>query len=88
MLYGFTVYDVARRNAGLFSARLAIVNGERRLTFKQFLEEINRLAVGLRREGIKQGDRIAIVSRNNLESFLLFLPRLDWGQSLFPLTLA
>ncbi len=85
MLYDFTVSDVAKRNAQLFPDRIAVVEENIRLTFKQFLDWINRLAVGLRREGIKRGDRIAVVSRNNLESFLLFFASAQCGAIYVPI---
>jgi fatty-acyl-CoA synthase len=57
----FTLYEVVKKNAQVFPDRLAAVDEEKRLTFKQFLDLVNRLAVGLRKEGIKRGDRIAIM---------------------------
>ena len=68
----FTVYDLASKNAQVFSDRIAVVEGKDRLTFGQFLELVNRLSAGLRKEGIKHGDRIAILSKNNLKYFALF----------------
>ena len=81
----FTLYEVVKGNAQVFPDRLAVVDEDRRLTFKQFFDLVNRLAVGLRKEGIKRGDRIAIMSRNNLESFALYFASARCGAILVPI---
>ncbi len=82
--HDFTLYDVARRNAQVFPDRLAFVDGDKRLTFKQFLELVNRLAVGLRKEGIKRGERIGILSRNNAEYLALYFAAARCGAIFVP----
>ena len=81
----FTLYEVAKKNAQVFPDCLAAVDENKRLTFKQFLDMVNRLAVGLRKEGIKRGDRIAIMSRNNMESFVLYFAAARCGAIFVPL---
>ena len=81
----FTLYEVAKKNAQVFPDCLAAVDENKRLTFKQFLDVVNRLAVGLRKEGIKRGDRIAIMSRNNMESFVLYFAAARCGAIFVPL---
>jgi fatty-acyl-CoA synthase len=56
---------------GLFAARaridpgvVALIEGERRLTFTELNERVNRLAQSLAREGIRRGDRVGILARN------------------------
>jgi fatty-acyl-CoA synthase len=56
---------------GLFAARaridagaLAVIEGDRRLTFAELNERVNRLAQVLAREGIRRGDRVGILARN------------------------
>jgi long-chain acyl-CoA synthetase len=85
VLRDFTLYEVAKKNAQVFPDRLAAVDENKRLTFKQFLDLANRLAVGLRKEGIKRGDRIAIMSRNNVESFVLYFAAARCGAIFVPL---
>ena len=83
----FTVYEAARRNAQVFPDRMAIVDDEKRLTFKQFLDLVNRLAVGLRKEGIKRGDRIGILSKNNPEYLALYFAAARCGAILVPINI-
>ena len=41
-----------------------VVEGERRLTFAELNERVNRLAAVLAGEGIRRGDRVGILARN------------------------
>jgi long-chain acyl-CoA synthetase len=75
---------VAKRNAEIYPDRLAFVDGNKRLTFKQFLDLVNHLAVGLRREGIKRGDRIGVMSRNNVEYLALYFATARCGGIFVP----
>jgi 2-furoate---CoA ligase len=46
---------------------LAIVQGERRLSYAEWYREIGRVAAGLAQLGLKPGDRLAVVLQNRLE---------------------
>ena len=66
-LNGFTFSDVYHRNAEFFPDRTAFVFEGRRVSHSDYLGRIQRLAAGLVREGVKPGDRVAILSQNALE---------------------
>lgn len=53
------------RAVDLYGRKLGVVSGERRFTYTQFGERCERLAAGLLREGIREGDRVAYLSFNN-----------------------
>ncbi len=66
------VTDFLRRAASLYPEKTAIVDGARRFTYRQYQQRCNRLAHALLDLGVKQGDRVAIISPNShafLESF-------------------
>ncbi|MFX7148548.1 AMP-binding protein, partial [Acinetobacter baumannii] len=63
----FTFLDVYRRNAEFFPDRTAFVFEGQRITHREYLKRVERLAAGLAREGVKSGDRVAILSQNSLE---------------------
>jgi acyl-CoA synthetase (AMP-forming)/AMP-acid ligase II len=73
-LYDFTFYDVVNRNAVTFKDKQAWFEseGERSLTFAEFKALVDRLATGLQEQGVRKGDRIGVLSKNNLEYFLLY----------------
>lgn len=66
-LRNFGLTDVYRRNAEFFPDRTAFVFESQRITHREYLERVERLAGGLAREGVKSGDRVAILSQNSLE---------------------
>lgn len=80
----FTLYGAVKVNAQVFPDRLAFVDGSKRLTFKQFLDRVNRLAVGLKKENIKRGDRIGILSRNSPEYLALYFASARCGAIFVP----
>jgi fatty-acyl-CoA synthase len=53
-----------RRSAYVFPDKTAIVHGERRYTYRQFEERVNRLASGLRALGLRHLDRVAAILPN------------------------
>jgi len=70
----FTLYDMIERNAATFGDRPAWfeVDDGRTLSFRAFREEVDRLASGLRKRGLRKGDCIGILGKNSLEYFLLY----------------
>jgi len=66
------VNDFLRRAADLYPEKVAIVDGERRYTYRDFQARANQLSRALTRLGIQKGDRVCILSPNShffLESF-------------------
>jgi len=73
-LHDFTFYDMVERNAETFRDLPAWfeVDDGRTLTFGAFRGEVDRLAAGLKKLGIRKGDRIGVYGKNSLEYFLLY----------------
>lgn len=72
-IYDFTFYDLINRNALSFKEKDAWFEADdnRTLTFLQCKENVDRLACGLQKSGVKKGDRIGVLGKNSLEYFLL-----------------
>src|SRR5436305_13461179 len=62
-----TVAEWIRRCAQRSPDKLAYVDGERRFTFAQFNERVNRHTNGLYAAGVKRGDRVATLTNNHVE---------------------
>lgn len=60
-----TPLDFLKRCELVFPDKRAIVYRDREFTWKQFAARVYRLANGLKDMGIRKGDRVAIMSRNN-----------------------
>ena len=56
--------DLLRRTAARLPDKLAVVSGERRLTFAEFEAAANRCAHALTARGLGKGDRLALLSHN------------------------
>ena len=52
------------RAVDLFGKKTGVVSGERRFTYAEFGERVERLAFGLLSEGVSPGDRVAFLSFN------------------------
>ena len=48
----------------LYLQKTAVVCGEHRFTYRDFVHRVSRFAAGLQREGIRKGDRVAICHQN------------------------
>ena len=52
------------RAAHVYGPRVAVIHGERRITYAQFLERARRLASALEQAGVGKGDTVAIMAPN------------------------
>ncbi|HEY7127550.1 MAG TPA: acyl--CoA ligase family protein [Ktedonobacterales bacterium] len=59
-----TPMSFLQRSASVFPDKTAIVHGERRYTYRQFEERVNRLASALRAAGMQKHDRVAFLCPN------------------------
>ena len=67
-----TPLEFARRARRLYPDREAVVDGDVRLTYRQFFERCDRWSAALQRLGVVPGDRVAYIAPNThaqLESF-------------------
>jgi len=84
-LRDFTLFDMVARNARLYPSRLAFALDGERLTHAAYLARAERLAAGLARAGIRPGDRVGVLSQNNLEFVDLYGAVARLGAILVPI---
>ena len=58
------------RSAAVFPGKLAVVCGDRRLTYRQFADEATRIARALQASGVEPGDRVAYLCPNLAEMLI------------------
>ena len=63
----------------------AVVDGQRRLSYRQLNRRVNRLARALQSQGLAQGDRLALLSYNSLECLEVIMASAKLGLVLVPL---
>ena len=64
LLHSLTLGDVAREHARSYPERTATVCGERRATFAQLDDRVNRLANAFLDRGVEHGDRVLWLGQN------------------------
>jgi fatty-acyl-CoA synthase len=62
-----TPLSFLERTLHVFPDKIAVVDGDRRLTYREMGERVYRLASALRRAGVRKGDRVAVLSPNAAE---------------------
>jgi acyl-CoA synthetase (AMP-forming)/AMP-acid ligase II len=68
---GVTLPNLVALHGKWRGARTALIEGERRLTWRQFERETARAANGLNSLGLRSGDRVAVLMDNSLEMVIL-----------------
>ena len=84
MEIALTPLEFARRARRLYANREAVIDGDLRLTYGQFLERCDRWSAALQRLGIRQGDRVAYIAPNTHAQLESFYSVLQIGAILVP----
>ena len=64
MEIALTPMEFARRARRLYGDKEAVVDGEKRFTYSEFLERCDRWSSALQGLGVGQGDRVAYIAPN------------------------
>lgn len=70
-LRSFTVYDMYKRNASIFKDRIAVQSERGKVTYGELLDQSHRVAGWFKGKGVKKGDRIAVLAKNDSYFFPL-----------------
>ncbi len=70
---GWRVADLVRRSASLRPDKVAVIDGARRITYGELVEQVDRLAVALHHHGLKPRDRVVLQLPNSIEFVVTFL---------------
>ncbi|GAB3026903.1 acyl-CoA synthetase [Nocardioides flavus (ex Wang et al. 2016)] len=81
------VGDSLTRSASRYPDKEAVVDGDRRLTYRQFDEQVNTLANGLIARGYARGDALALMSGNSLEFLVVYYACAKAGLIVVPISL-
>ncbi len=73
------------RAARLWPDKIAVIDGDRRITYAGFAERVNRLANALRDRGLRPGDRVAMLTLNSFRAIELFYAVNVAGGAVVPL---
>lgn len=79
--------DSLTRTAGRYPDKEALVDGTRRLTYRELEEAVNALAHGLINRGYTRGDSLALMSGNSLEFLVVYYACAKAGVIVVPISL-
>lgn len=77
--------EIINVNANKYPKKLALKDARRQLTFEELNERTNKLANGILKNGIKKGDKIAILSNNSIEFMEIYVAAAKGGFIIVPL---
>jgi fatty-acyl-CoA synthase len=80
-----TPLEFARRSRRLYADREAVVDGDLRLSYGQFLKRCDQWSAALQKLGVRQGDRVAYLAPNVHAQLESFYSVLQLGAVLVPL---
>jgi acyl-CoA synthetase (AMP-forming)/AMP-acid ligase II len=87
LIHRVNVGDLLTRSAARAPRQIALVDGERRLTYRQFNEAANRLAHGFASLGYARGDAVALMSGNSAEFLITYFACAKLGLICVPINL-
>ncbi|OUZ07653.1 hypothetical protein BHE97_16280 [Aeromicrobium sp. PE09-221] len=84
---GYTIGNIIRKNrlSRGNPDKIAVVFGDRRLTYAELDDRVNRLASALERQGFERGQRMAILSKNRIEWLEAFFAVVRLGGAVVPI---
>lgn len=81
----WTIAEIVRRGAAEYPARVAVKFEGMVCSYRDLNDRSNRVASGLRRDGLAPGDRVALLAKNCPEQFEVFLGASKAGAVTVPL---
>ena len=87
LIHRVNVGDALTRTAAARPGRLAVVDGERRLTYAEFDTWVNRIAHGLAHAGWQRGDALGLASGNSAEFLAVYYACAKLGVVCVPINL-
>lgn len=77
--------EIINVNANKYPDKLALKDVKRQLTFEELNERTNKLANGILKNGIKKGDKLAVLSNNCIEFMEIYVAAAKGGFVIVPL---
>ena len=78
--------DILRRHAAVRGDKLAYVVGPDRVTYGAFHARSNQLARALARDGVRRGDRVAVLATNRAEYPVVYFAAIKLGAIVVPVS--
>jgi len=80
-----TLTDLLKAHARERGDHIALIQGDRRIDYHSLDTLVDRAAASLQRDGVRLGDRVAVVAATSIEYITIFLGSLRAGAAIVPL---
>ena len=77
--------EILKKTAQEYGDKAAVICGEKKLSFSELYERMNRLSNGMKDRGIKQGDRVALILPNSIQFEESYLATVNLGGIAMPI---
>jgi len=81
------IVEVIKKETAPYCENIAVIDGGRRLTYAELLAEVDRVAEGLVRNGLKPCQRVALLAQDSADYIVFSLAALAAGGVIVPLSL-
>lgn len=88
LIHRVNVGDILRRTSSRYPNQIAVQEGERQYTYREFNEIVNQAANGLESIGLERGDRLALISSNSIEFLQVYFACAKLGITFIPVNLS
>ena len=82
-----TVGNCLKRSALRYPNKVALISDNKQMKYKELNEEANRFAHAMMELGIKQGDKVALMSSNSIEFMIIWFGIAKSGITMVPMNL-
>ncbi|MBX6395227.1 MAG: long-chain-fatty-acid--CoA ligase [Alicyclobacillaceae bacterium] len=87
MITPLTPLEFKRRAVKLYPNKTAVIDGDKRFTYREFNERVNRLSHGLRKLGVDNGTKVAVLAPNTHPMLECFYGICQLGAVMVPLNI-
>ena len=77
--------DILKRSAKRFPNKIAIIEEERRISYRELNNMVNKVARGFQSIGLNKGDRLSLISSNSIEFMLVYFACAKAGITIVPI---
>ena len=88
LIHRTNVGDILTRSARKFPNKTAVVEGDRRVTYKALNSKVNQLARGFLAMGLQTGDTMALLLSNSIEFLMVYFACAKAGITVVPINLS
>ena len=77
--------DILKRSAKRYPNKIAVIDGDRRVTYQELNKWVNKVARGFESIGITKDDRLSLLSSNSIEFILTYFACAKAGITIVPI---